>query len=660
MRSWLAVLNKDRHLFVHWWPVWLGFGIAGYFNLSQEPGFQHTQIICSALILSTFILWRFLKRYDVYYTSPIPFFLGIPLFISLGFLAANFQTAQQMGSPLIKDVIKYTSLQGCVKNIEHAAYGNKGHITIEDSLHATIRATIIESRLYGMDVGDIVICKGDIFPLMLPSTPSGYDSARHLYFSGIRGTGRMHHCHITQKRQERSMDSLRFYVTSKLRQHLPGQRGEIAAALITGDRSGIQSELRQKFADGGLAHLLAISGLHVSIVAGLFFLVFWRLLTLSSYLALHHTLKKWAAFLAIPATYFYGALAGFGYPVLRSLVMTTLILVAVMINRRAISMRSLSIAALFILLVYPNGLVSASFQMSFAAVIALISCYELVYRPFQQWTSQNKVYTWLTYFLAVVLSTVIATIATTPFSVALFNRLTLQAIIGNVMAIPLTSFVVMPVAALSTLSLSFDGLGIFFKLFGWSLDALIWVAEFTSTLPGAAIQTPTPPPSFLISFVLGGIWFALWKQTHRFAGLCVMILSPLWFLISTAPDVYVGAYPTVLAVHHGKKLYISRKVSPFLQKQYTRDHATMDANVHIWPEDTMILNETLFTTQSYIPPELCQGIKHVIAPNFLCPNTSHILYGNQAFFIWLKDKKGIDVKDMIGNRPWYPSYISIR
>jgi competence protein ComEC len=172
------------------------------------------------------------------------------------------------------------------------------------------------------------------------------------------------------------VDALRAAINARIKAALPGETGAIAVALITGERGGISENVTESMRDSGLTHILSISGLHMAIMAGTVFWLARALLALVPGLALRYPIKKWAAALALAAATFYLALSGAAVPTVRSWIMMSIVLIAVMLDRPALTMRNVALAALAILLVAPESLFDASFQMSFAAVVTLIALYE--------------------------------------------------------------------------------------------------------------------------------------------------------------------------------------------------------------------------------------------------------------------------------------------
>jgi competence protein ComEC len=444
-------------------------------------------------VSAVFLYWRH---------RVIPFLLSMAILsLTLGFAAAKLRT-DQLVTPFLPTKIETITVTGRIIDIEHQP--NRYRLTLNNltfsetipPLHK-IRLSMSATRPLDATVGNRVSLQASLLPLSDPVSLNGYNFRRQAYFQGISATGRIKSpLQIIEKQDRRLwLTTMRYHLTQVIRRHLGGQAREIAAALITGDRSGIHPHICQAFTDAGLAHILAISGLHLTLVAGLVFLVFRRSLALIPYLAENHPIKKWTAALVIIATFAYLAISGFGIPGQRAFVMITIVMAGILLDRNPLSMRLVAIAASVILLFRPESLLSASFQLSFAAVVALIAAYEGGWAPLRQWSLEGGLTRRLViYGAGLIATTLIATIATTPYTIAIFNRVTLQTIIGNFLAIPLTSILIMPAATLSVLSLPFGGCDLFFSLFSFGLEYLIRIAKIVSSWPGAAMVVPTPPP----------------------------------------------------------------------------------------------------------------------------------------------------------------------
>ncbi len=491
--------------------------------------------------------------------------------IAIGFGLAKVRTSF-LDTTMLNEKHKNAHFKACIHDVEQKKMENHyklrlvfDHVESEQKLPVKLRLNLKlkenDPLRFIIKPGVCAEVKANLLPLSDPVSPQGYQFRRQAYFQGIGGVGQIKDIKIFDAESSRKafgtiLQKWRHDLTQELRTRIPGTSGEIAAAIVTGDRSGIPNVVRQNFADAGLAHILAISGLHLSLVAGLIFLIVRR--GLSFGLAELCPIKKWAAVIVILATACYLAISGFGFPAQRAFVMTSLIMVGILIDRNPLSMRSVAIAASLILVVWPESILSASFQLSFAAVVALIAVYEGGWNPLKKWSLQGRWYRRvLIYFFGVILTTLVATVATTPFTIALFNRFTLQAILANLLAIPLTGLVIMPAAMLSVFSLSWGGVDLAYSFWQWGLDLLIAIAYWVSKMPGAAILVPTPSTLSMFCITMGGLWICLWRYSWRYFGLVSIGIGCFFSFFQNLPDVFSAGDGSVIAYRQKDVLYVS-------------------------------------------------------------------------------------------------------
>ena len=342
---------------------------------------------------------------------------------------------------------------------------------------------------------------------------------------------------------------LRHDIARRVLASLPGEAGAVAAALMTGKRGAIPERVMQNMRDSGLAHLLAISGLHVGLVAGLLFSGLRAMLALMPSLALRHPIKKWAAVAASLGAFAYLFLVGATVPTQRAFLMTALVLLAVVLDRTAVSLRLVAWAAFAVLLVAPESLLSASFQMSFAAVIALVAGYELLRERRARIFAERTMATRVTlYVAAVALTSVIAIAATTPFAVYHFNRIAWFGLAGNLIAVPLTALWIMPWAIGAFLLLPFGLEALALKPMGWGIDGLLAVAAQVAGWPGAISVIPAMPAAGLVLLTLGGLWLCLWRRAWRLAALPVILAGAMTVPLTDPPDLLASGSGKLFAL----------------------------------------------------------------------------------------------------------------
>jgi competence protein ComEC len=395
-----------------------------------------------------------------------------------------------------------------------------------------------------------------------PVQPYGYDFARWAFFSGLGGVGfglgapkplGEEHDPGWQGRFMEGVEKLRLGMSGRVRAALPGPEGAISAALITGDRAGISEEDNNAYRDSGLFHVLSISGLHMAL-AGLG--VFWivrALLALWPWVALTQPIKKWAAVAALIAATFYLLISGAEAPAVRSYIMLGAMLLAVLADRPALNMRAVGISALLILLFEPESAIEPSFQMSFAAVVGLIALAEWHRgRERDDPPDPSRFFTALRrarrYFVGLVLTSIVAGVATAPLAIYHFDRAPGYSLLANLLATPVVGMVIMPSACLTVVSMPF-GLEYWpLQAMGWGVRTMSEIAHFVAGLPGAVRLVPAWSGTVLMLIVAGGLWAGLWQRRWRWFGALPIAAGLILSLTEKQPDVLVSRDAAAVAV----------------------------------------------------------------------------------------------------------------
>jgi competence protein ComEC len=470
-------------------------------------------------------------------------------------------------------------------------------------------------------------------------------------------------------------------VAERVRDHLNGTTGAVVVALMTGERGAIPKTTMTAIRDSGLAHLLAISGLHIGLIAGFLFVGIRGILALVPSAALRYPIKKWAALASILGAGGYVLLAGATVPSQRAFLMIGLVLMAVVTDRRGLSMRLVAWAALVTMLLQPESLLGASFQLSFAAVIALVATYEVVYqaRPFgpEPPTFLGRI---LLYLGGVALTTVVAGLATAPLALFHFNRLADYGLAANVVAVPVTALWIMPCALVALLLMPVGLSGLALTPMGWGVDVVIWVAEKVASWPGA-VTLLSPMPTWGIAIIaLGGLWLCLWRGLWRFWGLVGVIFGMATLLVVESPDVLVNGRGTLLAVrgYTGSLAVSSLRSAPFTRESWLR-RGGQELAASLWPRNGFSddghlacdLLGCIYRTSGHVvtlvqrPEALsedCRAANVVISTvpiRGLCPAAQIIvdrfdLWRNGAHALWLKhgSVRIESVNGLRGDRPW--------
>jgi competence protein ComEC len=528
--------------------VALGTGAALYFALDFEPGPRAAWLALALGVVAALagLGWRL-------WTA------ALLAALALGFALAKFRE-EQVAAPILPRPLT-AHLVARIDTIQ--PHGSGLRLVLSDPRSGAFTVAPRRLRLAlrggsGLQPGAWVSVTAGLQPPPAPVEPGANDFGRTAFFQSIGAVGFAygHARPITAPRPptwaERVSDGvagLRWRMTRRIRAALPGGEGAIAAALITGARGGIADEDEAALRDAGLAHVLAIAGLHMALVgAGLFWLV-RALLAAIPAVALAWPIKKWAACAALAGSAFYLVISGAAPSSVRAFVMLAMVLVAVLCDRPALSMRSLALAAAILLALRPEAVTEPGFQMSFAAVAALIAVAE--WEQARPHVPRGRM---VRYLRGIALTSLVGSLATLPYALFHFDRVTHYAVLGNLLAMPVMGFWVMPAAALSVAAMPFGLEAPPLHLLGGGIDAMLAVGRFVSGLPGALSLAPAMPLSALIAISFGGLWLAIWRGPVRAWGVAPLLAGAALALAAPRPDMLVAADAQTVAIRGGDGL----------------------------------------------------------------------------------------------------------
>jgi competence protein ComEC len=533
-----------------WSPAALMLGIAAYFRLENEPPLYIGIIALALGALLLAIVWKQAWRVFAW-----PLFLVV-----LGFSAAQFR-AHWVMTPLLSSELNYVTIEGIVDEIEPVEKRVKvvlshpfvEHLPVEQT-PKRLRISFREHDLEGIDlrIGSHIMMDGTLFPLPQPVMPGSYDFSRHFYFRSIGGNGfAIHPPQVignTQSGVSQWLGNLRHDIGNDMRDHMPGATGTVAAAMTVGETGPIPEDIKNTLRDAGLAHMLAIAGLHLGIVAGIIFFNVRLVLTFWPALALRISAKKIAAVLALASAAVYLTLAGGPIPAERAFIGVTFLFAAILLERRGVTLRTLALAACFILLVFPEAMFGASFQLSFAATLAIVSFYERFghgfFRMERAWWNSivHEV-------VGIAFTSLVATLATAPFILYNFNRFAAFGIIANMIVVPLATFVIMPGIVLAVLLMPLGLQAVGYVLLKFGVDVMIRMAGWVTSLPYASIRLPSPSDVGLTACALGLMWLCLMTGRWRLFGLPVIAAGLATMAFHVPPDVLISNDMHQVMVH---------------------------------------------------------------------------------------------------------------
>ncbi len=447
-----------------------------------------------------------------------------------------------------------------------------------------------ERDLPGLAEGAHVRLRARLVPPAAPMLPGGYDFARTAWFSGLAATGSvLGPVTVLEPGGGGWTAALQRGLSQHVRAQLTGSPGTIAAAFASGDRGAIAEADDAAMRDAGLTHLLSVSGLHVSAVVAAGYFLALRLLALFPWLALRLRLPLVAAAVGASAGIGYTLLTGAEVPTIRSCIGALLVLAALAIGREPLSMRMVAVAAFVVLLFWPEALVGPSFQMSFAAVIAIVALHGSA--PMKAFNAPRDEPWWarlLRNLSGLLLTGVVIELALLPIGLFHFHRAGVYGALANVIAIPLTTLATMPLIALGLL---FDlaGLGApFWWLAGKSLELLLALAHWTAAIPGAVTMMPSMGRATFALFLCGSLWIALWQSKVRLLGLVPIALGLLALGQVRTPDILIsgdGRHIGITGEAEGELLVLRDSRSDFARDNLT-ESAGMNGETRLiddWP-----------------------------------------------------------------------------
>lgn len=529
-----ARLEAERERIGLWLPVALGVGIAAWFALPAKAHWIGLLLLLAAGLCGGLLIgWQ--SR------------LGRLVVLGCGVMAAGvlliWTRAVWVAAPVLAGPV-VTEFSAIVERAEPLPA--KGQIRIlalpqnRTDLPPRVRLTLRSEQAATLTGGETIGVRARLMPPPTASLPGGYDFAQRAWFDRIGAVGTVLGDVSRTPRAGATTPPLRARLSAHIHGQVDGSAGGIAAALVTGDRGAISEADEEAMRRSGLAHLLSISGLHVTAVVGFAMLLTMRLLALSRRLALAGYVLPLAAAAGALAGGGYTLLAGAEVPTLRSFIAALLVLIAFLMGREALTLRLVAAGALIVLIWRPESLAGPSFQLSFAAVTAIIALHES--RPMRSFLMRREE-PWPVRFgraiAGLLLTGLVVEVALAPIALFHFHKAGLYGALANVVAIPLTTFVIMPAEALALL---FDSVGLgapFWWITEQALLALIGLAHGVADAPGAVAMMPSFPRWSFALAVFGGLWLLLWKTGWRRVGAVPLAIGMAALLVQPRPDLLV-------------------------------------------------------------------------------------------------------------------------
>ncbi len=674
------VLAQEAPRLTIWSPVLLVSGIWIYFALAFEP----TRLLTGSLAaVAALVFWKVRNR---------AFVMAFAILLS-GVVLAKIRT-EMIATPILRAVAFDVAIAGRIADVDRRS-PKRLIVTIDLESASNIPPEEMPRRirlqLTGSSgtpqIGDNITGKAVLTPLPLPVAPGAFDYGRSLYFQSIGALGRFTGSAATDSagiplryQLRRSFHFARSVIGERVRAVIPGPLGSFADALITGERAQIPRAMNESLQASGLYHILSISGLHMAMVVGSTFWVVRALLALSTVLALTRPIKSWAASVALVVGFFYMLLADGGAATERSFIMVAVMLFAVMVNRPAISLHNLAVAAILILVFEPEQAVAASFQMSFLAVMGLAAFFEWWSRKTDQdmHPQQNFAQRWgrkLVLLVAASLMTSLIAGGLSGIAAAHhFGRVAPYGIVANALALPIVSIAVMPMALLSVLLMPFGLEALPLAIMGQGLRAVMVVSDWVAGWPYAGLGLPLLNSETGGALAFAAAFLCLAKSQLRWLALPAMVVAGIAWFGQQRPDILVEERARTVAARGADGLLVplpgkgsSFAIRKWLEQAGQREKTEIAIKRLLWTcEAAFCSAKAGDTTIAYLretanPIKPCPAVEILVAQYPLRRSCKGKRLTIDRFDVWRHGAHAIFVSDdlvvetargMQGARPW--------
>ncbi len=573
-------IAKERHTLVPVLPLFGVLGIILFFRYNIRPEIAQ--------------LYIFLAMFGLSFALKVPYISSACLacfFVVLGVYASKYRL-DNLEVNGINITLENVTVRGVLEQVSLGL--DKDKIIIKTLFISDYKRKKYPQRLQfkvpkelgiqnlGLKIDDVIEFRANIFPLPRPIYPDAYNFADIAKFKGIGGIGLVKssenygdfHIKIYKESQKTSFGVLieraRLYIDKVIGERMKySDSSGVSMALFTGNTGYIQRQTVLDIQKSGLSHLLAISGINISIVAITTFAIIRRLLRYSTFLSVKYDIKKLAAMLAVIISFFHLQISGLPISAVRSFIMFTLGLLCIFLDRPATPMRIVSFTLFVIIMQKPEGVFDPSLQMSFMAVLGLIASMGYFSRIIdERYGDGGRFIKLLIYFAGIFASSLVSTFATFCYSVYHFNQYSNVGLISNILAVPISELGMIPLGVIGIFT-SLLGIGLdypFFKLMEWCGDAFVKIAKIAAKMDYSAILVPEMPMQSLFFYTLGLLMLFTLVSKFRFAGLVFMALGIFLHAKFPKPIAVIGKnYHDMIVTIDGKYYAVGEFSSEFLK-----------------------------------------------------------------------------------------------
>ncbi|MAY31316.1 MAG: competence protein [Rhodovulum sp.] len=668
-----AIATQRGHM-IAWVPVCFGAGIGFYFSLRFEPDLGAWSAVAAACLVLAVLARRAPEVLS-------PFLVALVL-MGAGAGMAAWRT-HAVGEPVLQ-FRYYGPVEGRIVRVDRSQ--SDAPRILLDQVRMDLRGPtpkFVRIAMHGdLDVPDLmagrrVMTAAHLSPPPGPAEPYGYNFRRQAWFDQIGAVG--------YSRTPLVMGppgggtpfwaGLRARVSSAITSNMAPREGAFATAIITGDRAHIPREVLDDLRAANLAHLLAISGLHMGLLTGVVFAAIRLIGAAMPYAALRAPVKKIAAVAAIGAGAMYLGLSGANIATQRAFIMVCVMFVAILLDRRALTLRSVAIAAMIVLVLRPEAVVSAGFQLSFAATTALVAVFGALRDGPEV---LRKLPALVRGALAVFISSAVAGAATAPFGAAHFNQIAQYGLVANLLSVPVMGMVVAPAAlvALALWPLGLGGVGLW--VMKWGIAWILMIAHWVAGWDGATIAVPAPSTLVLAVIAIGGLWLCCFRGMGRWVSVAILWVGLVMWSLTPRPEVLVSDGGALIGIMtpEGRALN-KRRGEGFAAGVWLEndgDSAAREVAVARWPEDQVDGTLRLFGSgdlhlaqlfgrgwRAQVADACAADVTSVIVPyKFDDPipegcdiRDQRSFYATGAWAIY--DGVLVTAREVEGARPWAPS-----
>jgi len=601
--AWIALRRAveeelaQRRLFL-WLPVAVGAGVVFYLEADREPSLSF-----AAALAAIFAHSAWFARHNRALFVPLAALCAI----FTGMVSAAWRS-ERVAAPVL-DHIQIANLEGFIEEMDFRREGARFLLRLTsaegmkpEAMPYRVRLTI--RRAPPFEAGTFVRLKARLLPPSHASLPGGYDFARDAWFMRLGGVGNVLGTLNAVEPPAppdfflsvmSAIDRGRNALARRIDETVGGDAGAIAAAMVTGKRDLLSENAKEVIREAGIFHIITISGVQMTLVAAIFFVGLRRILALSPALALRQPIKKWAAFAAIAGAVFYDIATGSRVGTERALFMTIIMLSAVIADRQALTMRNLAFAALAVMLIEPEAILGASFQLSFAAVAALVAVYEgrmaalarqsedrvahaaIPVEEGGPWARLAPAREWLRHGPgALLFATFCATSATASFMAYNFHELSPYVLAGNPLTLLVIEMFAVPGALLGAVLYPLGLDAWVWHYVGAGIGFIMWAARLIGGLPGSTIHLPAFAPWAVVFLALAVLSAVIWRSMiFRLTAIPLALIGLSGAILG--PDFDIAIAPTgdaaALRGPDGQLAVIGKRPSAFTAEQWLRADA---------------------------------------------------------------------------------------